>query len=67
MTFTGLLINSVLYIFVDKRDLLYANNNLNVLESVVNARLEKAYEWLTANKISLNTGLSNLLFFHFYQ
>ena len=65
MTFTALLINSV-FIYLPTIDLFYANNNLNVLTFVVNAELEKVYEWLTANKISLNTGISNFVIFHCY-
>ena len=66
ITFTALLVNPV-FIYLPMIDLFYANNNLNVLIFVVNAELEKVYEWLTTNKISLNTGISNFVIFNCCQ
>ena len=38
-----------------------------MLESTVNAELLKIYDWLTANKLSLNIKKSNFVIFHSYQ
>ena len=38
-----------------------------MLESTVNAELLKIYNWLTANKLSLNIKKSNFVIFHSYQ
>jgi hypothetical protein len=42
-------------LFADDTNLLYADNDLRSLEtSTVNHELIKLYNWLTANKLSLN-------------
>ena len=37
------------YLFADDKNILYANNNLKSLESVVNEELKKVCEWLNTN------------------
>ena len=47
------------YLFADDTNLLYADKSLKSLESVVNSELIKVYNWLTANKLTLNVKKSN--------
>jgi hypothetical protein len=47
------------YLFADDTNLLYAEKSLKSLESVVNSELIKVYNWLTANKLTLNVKKSN--------
>ena len=54
------------HLFRDDTNLLYAGKNLRTLELVVNAELHKVYEWLTANKLTLNVK-SNFFVFHPHQ
>ena len=42
------------YLFADDTNLLYADKNLKFLESTINDELCKLYDWLIANKLSLN-------------
>ena len=42
------------YLFADDTNLLYADKNLRELENKVNTELIKIYDWLVANKLSLN-------------
>ena len=53
-------------LFADDTNLLYADKNLRTL-LVVNSELHKVYEWLTANKLTLNIKKSNFIIFHPYQ
>ena len=55
------------YLFADDTNLLYADKNLGTLELVVNSELHNVYEWLTANKLTLNIKKSNFITFHPYQ
>ena len=55
------------YLFADDTNLLYADKNLNSLESIVNQELENVYNWLTSNKLTLNIKKSNYVIFHPYQ
>ena len=50
---------SQLYSFVDDTNLFYAAKNLKSLESTVNAEIFRVYNWLIANKLSLNIKKSN--------
>jgi hypothetical protein len=54
-------------LFADDTNLLYADKNLKTLENIVNAELLNIYNWLTANKLSLNIKKSNFIIFHSYQ
>ena len=51
------------YLFTDDTNLLYADKNLKSLESTVNDELCKLYDWLIANKLSLNIKKSNYVIF----
>ena len=51
------------YLFADDTNLLYADKNLKSLESMVNDELCKLYDWLIANKLSLNIKKSNYVIF----
>jgi succinate dehydrogenase flavin-adding protein (antitoxin of CptAB toxin-antitoxin module) len=42
------------YLFADDMNLMYADKDLKILESILNAEQLKVYNWLTANKLSLN-------------
>ena len=55
------------YLFADDTNLLYADKSLRSLESTVNGELVSIYNWLTANKLSLNIKKSNFVIFHSYQ
>jgi hypothetical protein len=54
-------------LFADGTNLLYADKNLKTLENIVNTELRNIYNWLTANKLSLNIKKSNFIIFHSYQ
>ena len=49
------------------RDSLYADRNLKLLETVVNAELFNIYDWLISNKLSLNIKKSNFVIFRSRQ
>ena len=51
------------YLFADDTNLLYADKNLKSLESTINDELCKLYDWLMANKLSLNAKKSNCTLF----
>ena len=55
------------YLFADDTNILYADKNLKTLEVTVNAELKNFCDWLTSNKLSLNTKKSNFVLFHPYQ
>ena len=54
------------YLFADDTNL-YADKNLRTLELVVNSEMHKVYEWLTANKLTLNIKKLNFIIFHPHQ
>ena len=51
------------YLFANDTNLLYADKNLKSLESTVNAKSFRVYNWLIANKLSLNIMKSNFVIF----
>ena len=51
------------YLFADDTNLLYADKNLKLLETTVNAELCNIYDWLIANKLSLNIKKIQLCYF----
>ena len=55
------------YLFADDTNILYADKNLKDLETTVNNELQNLYNWLTANKLTLNIKKSNFVIFHPYQ
>ena len=54
-------------LLADDTNLLYADKNSKILENIVNTELLNIYNWLTANKLSLNIKKSNFIIFHSYQ
>ncbi len=48
-------------LFADDKSILYANENLDVFEDVINSELEEVSLWLLANELSLNVSKSNFL------
>ena len=55
------------YLFADDTHMLYADRNLKSLETMVNDDLSNVYDWLTANKLSLNIKKSNFGIFRARQ
>ena len=55
------------YLFADDTNILYADKNLAILEKIVNVELQNFCDWLTSNKLTLNTKKSNFVLFHPYQ
>lgn len=58
---------NLFYLFADDSNILNADKNLKTLEVIVNAKLRNFCDWLTSNKLSLNTKKSNFVLFHPYQ
>ena len=42
------------YLFADDTNLLYVDNDLRSLKSVINIELQKVCDWLNANKLTIN-------------
>ena len=55
------------YLFGDDTNSLYADKNLRSLEITINLELSRVFEWLTANKFSLNIKKTNFVISHPYQ
>ena len=53
----------IFFLFADDTNILYADKQLHLLESVANTELTKVYEWLTANRLTLNIKKSNYVIF----
>ena len=51
------------YLFADEPNILYADKNLEAVEQTVNAELKNVHDWLTTNKLTLNTKKSNFVIF----
>ena len=49
------------YLFADDTNILFANKNLISFEFDVNHKLNKVYDWLIANKLTLNIKKSNFV------
>ena len=47
------------FLFADDTNILYADKNRRSLELTVNQELCKLYDWLTANKLTLNVKKTN--------
>ena len=52
------------HLFADDANLFYEYKNISVLETTVNAELNRVYDWLCANMLSLNIQKSNYVIFH---
>ena len=50
-------------LFADDTCLFYSHKNKTVLETTINTEMCKIYDWLLANKLSLNVSKSNVLTF----
>ena len=55
------------YLFADDTNILYADKNLNSLETVVNKELMLVCEWLNSNILTLNLSKTNYVIFRPYQ
>ena len=51
------------FLFADDTNAVYADKNLKSLESTVNQELCKLFDWLTANKLTLNIKKTNVVIF----
>ena len=51
------------YLFADDTNLLYADNDLKTLETVVNNELKSVCNWLNAKKLTINAKKSNFVIF----
>ena len=51
------------FLFADDTSVFFSHKNQNDLENILNTELEKLSDWLSANKLSLNVGKSNVLLF----
>ena len=55
--------NSTVYHFADDTNLLYSHKNPNTLKKIMNKDLKSLYEWLCANRLSLNVGKTEFMIF----
>ena len=55
------------YLFADDTNIYYESSNLAEIEKVMNEELNKLYQWLCANKLSLNVSKTNFVIFHSYM
>ena len=51
----------------DDTSIPYADKNLKSLENIVNIELQNLHDWLTSNKLTLNTTKTNFVICHPYQ
>ena len=51
----------------DDTNILYADKDIKSLETFVNCEFRKVCNWLTANKLTLNSNKSNYVIFRLYQ
>ena len=50
--------------FADDTFIMYSGKKLKTIETVVNTELKQVLTWLRLNKLSLNAGKTELIFFH---
>ena len=55
--------NSTVYHFANDTNLLYSHKNPNTLKRIMNKDLKSLYEWLCANRLSLNVGKTEFMIF----
>ena len=55
------------YLFADDTNILSSSKNLISLENTMNIELNKIYQWLISNKLTLNLTKSNFVIFRPYQ
>ena len=51
--------------FADDTFIMYSGKKLKTIETVVNTELKQVLTWLSLNKLSLNAGKTELVFFSF--
>ena len=54
-------------LFADNTYVLYSHENLKIFELIVNIELNNLFDWLNANKVTLNRKQSNFVIFRLYQ
>ena len=52
------------FLFAYDTTLMYADKNLKSVEATVNSELGNFFDWLTANKLTLNFKKTNFVIFH---
>ena len=55
------------FLFAVDTNVLCSHENFKTLELIVNVELNNLFDWLTANKLTLNRKKSNFVIFHPYQ
>ena len=55
------------FLFADDTNIIFADKTLKTLEITVNTEIKKLNDWLTSNKLTLNTKKSNYVIFRPYQ
>ena len=55
------------FLFADDTNVLYSHENLKTYELIVNIELNNLFNWLTANKLTLNRNKSNFVIFRPYR
>ena len=50
--------------FADDTFIMYNNKNLKTIETIINTELKQVSKWLKLNKLALNAGKTELIFFH---
>ena len=55
------------HLFADDTNLLYSDKNPKTLEYIVNTEFAKVYDWLQANKLTMNFKKSNFVMFYPYK
>ena len=53
-----------LFLFADDTNIYYVANDLKNLERNMNKELQKLYEWLRINRLTLNISKTNFIIFH---
>ena len=51
------------YLYADDTNIYFESKNLKLLERTINKELEKLYEWLCINRLSLNISKTNFVIF----
>ena len=64
MIFASVSIRLMLVILLNDTYILFVNNKLKTIETVINTELKLVSTWLRLNRLSLNEGKSELIIFH---